>query len=188
MKKAALSFYGMFLSSACMPISKTENTNDAQAVKRFERDGDFYIVAQKPDDMKIVAVSSALVPFKTAGGVRGTVSLVRNGDYNFITVREALADGLGARLADKSIRDVFLIPKINGRPDNTIQTAKSEGWKIEKIVSSLESYAQLKEVRIYCPLSIEFRKNDGTRHVSKFPFRPNCDSDIEMFIGDIQYK
>ncbi|NBW80458.1 hypothetical protein EBR21_01770 [bacterium] len=171
----------------CLPIFKKESATDPQAVKRFQQNGEFIIVAQKPDDMKIVAVSNAVVPFKTADGKRGRVSLVRNGEYNFISVREALADGFVAFLKDKSMQDVFLIPKVNGQPDQIISMARQQDWKIEQITASIESYAQFKDVRIYCPVRIEFRKKDGTKHVSEFPARPNCQSDIQTYIGDVNF-
>ncbi|NBX18618.1 MAG: hypothetical protein EBR09_14780 [Proteobacteria bacterium] len=180
--------YGiLFLLPNCVPAKKPPSNAEAQAIKRYETDSEFIVVAQKPDDMRIVEIGNSMVRFKTSAGRTGQVSLVRNGDYNFIAVREALADGFQAKLKDKSMRDVFLIPKINGRPDKTINQAKSEKWNIEKIVSTSESFAEAKGIKIYCPVRIEFRKKDGKRHVSEFPVRSNCETDINDYLGDIDY-
>jgi len=162
---------------------------DAMAVKRTTNSyGEFVITAQKPDDMKIVDSGSSVVDFRTASGKNGSVSLVRNGDFYFISVRQALADGLGAFITGQAMKDVFLIPKNGGLTDPTINKAKSEGWQIMKIVSDGESFADIKGVRIYCPIRIEFKKKDGKPHVSEFPERSNCAGDINTYIGGVTYK
>lgn len=98
------------------------------------------------------------------------------------------ADGLGAWVSGQAMRDVFLIPKVNGRKDPNISAAKAENWKIERIVSDSKSFADIKGIKIYCPTRIEFRKKDGKPHVSEFPARENCADDINTSIGSVTYK
>lgn len=185
--KMILSLAALFVVG-CVPVKKSDNNTDPQAVKRITKDDELTIIAQKPDDMRIVDMGNTIVSFRTAKGVKGKISLVNNGDFYFISVRESLSDEHSFWREGKSMRDVFLIPKINGRPDRTITKAKSEKWQIEKIVSSLYSYARIKELNIYCPTRIEFRKKDGSKHVSEFPERTSCESDINTFIGDLIYN
>ncbi|MEN9808824.1 MAG: hypothetical protein RLZZ488_391 [Pseudomonadota bacterium] len=178
---------GVIVFTGCRD-GETAADADAQAIKRYQSNGQFVIAAQKPDDMSIVDAGNRQVSFRTATGKNGTISFINNGEYYLISIRQALADGLGAWVSGQAMRDVFLIPKVNGRKDPNISAAKAENWKIERIVSDSKSFADIKGIKIYCPTRIEFRKKDGKPHVSEFPARANCADDINADIASVTYK
>lgn len=158
----------LFALAGCRP-GNSSGEADAQAVKRTVKNGEFIITAQKPDDMMIVDSGKGNTSVRTASGKNGEVAIIRTNEVFLITVRQALADGIGAWMSGQVLRDVFLVPTVNGKPDPLLIKAKSEKWRIEKIISYADNFGEVKGVKIYCPNRIEFRKSDGSRQVSEFP-------------------
>ena len=177
-----MKFYLFFVVVAlvgCRPDSSGSEGGEAeaQAVQRSVINGEFTITARKPNDMKIAQSGNQDIPFRTAGGQNGLVSILTNPGHSFVSVEQALADGIFARLKGQVMRDVFLIPRVNAQVDPLIVKAQSESWRIEKIVSNANNFGEVKGVKIFCPNRIEFRKPDGSRHVSEFPFK-SCESEL----------
>jgi hypothetical protein len=184
---------GLFVFSGCRP-SVTGSDADAQAVKRYQSKGEFVIQAQKPDDMTIKDLSSSgvlggsSVPFRLANGKEGTLAIFRNSEVSLISVRQALADGALAALTGQSIRDIFVIPKVNGRTHPDVALAKSEGWRIDQIRTSLNSVAVVQGVKIYCPWKIIFKKKDGSAKTVELPSQTSCQTVLNELGANVMIK
>jgi hypothetical protein len=183
---------GLVVFAGCRGQEKGSEA-DAQAVKRYQADGEFVIQAQKPDDITIKDVSSrgltgTSVPFRLANGKEGTLTMMNNHEVSLISVRQALADGAMAALTGQAMRDVLVIPKVNGKTHPDVALAKSEGWRIDQIRTDLESVATIEGIKIYCPWKIVFKKKDGSPKTVELPSRSSCQSVLNELGANVMMK
>jgi len=184
---------GLLVLAGCRPKGSDSNA-DAQAVNRYQSNGEFVIQAQKPDDITIKDLSSfgvmggPSVSFRLANGKEGSLTIFRNPGVSLISVRQAFADGALAALTGQSIRDIFVIPKVNGRTHPDVALAKSEGWRIDQIRTSLNSVAVVQGVKIYCPWKIIFKKKDGSAKTVELPSQTSCQTVLNELGANVMIK
>jgi hypothetical protein len=156
--------------------------------------GDLVIQAQRPDDITIKDLSSSgvlggsSVPFRLANGKEGVLAIFRNSEASLISVRQALADGALAALTGQAIRDVFVIPKVNGKTHPDVALAKSEGWRIDQIRTNLKNVAEVEGVKIYCPWKIVFKRKDGSAKNVDLRSPTNCQSVLNELGANVKFK
>ncbi|MBM3383353.1 MAG: hypothetical protein FJY29_13090 [Betaproteobacteria bacterium] len=161
--KTILCFGIMLLAAGCRSGS-TEGDADAQAVKRYQKDGEFIIEAQKADDIKIMSAGWS-PKYRDANGNEKTLRFYRG--YLYISVRQALGDGILAWASGNVIRDVFVMSE-GSKEASTVKTAMRDDWQVTKIVTDPQNYLTASGVKVFCPLRIEYKKKDGKPYVSNF--------------------